>query len=83
MIEEEIRKIKQTTKGNILIQGSASIVNLLLQEKLLDVLKLLTNPHIVGSGKRLFESELNQQLVLTHEKQIDNGVIISTYKPKY
>jgi dihydrofolate reductase len=82
-VAEEIRKIKQTTKGNILIQGSASIVNLLLQEKLLDVLKLLTNPHIVGSGKRLFESELNQQLVLTHEKQIDNGVIISTYKPKY
>ena len=80
---EQIRQLKQITQGNILMQGSASIVNLLIQEKLLDELKILTNPYIVGTGKRLFEKELNQELSLLEEKRIDNDVTISIYQPKY
>jgi len=80
---EQVKEIKDGTVGNILIQGSASIVNTLIRGKLLDELLLLTHPFIGGSGKRLFETELNLQLVLVEEKLIDNGVIISKYLPKY
>lgn len=80
---EQIRQLKQITQGNILMQGSASVVNLLIQERLLDELKILTNPYIVGTGKRLFEKALNQELSLLEEKRIDNGVTISIYQPKY
>ena len=80
---EQIRQLKQITQGNILTQGSASVVNLLVQEKLLDELKILTNPYIAGAGKRLFEKELNQELILLEEKRIDNNVTISIYQPKY
>ena len=80
---EQIRQLKQITQGNILTQGSASVVNLLVQEKLLDELKILTNPYIAGAGKRLFEKELNQELSLLEEKRIDNDVTISIYQPKY
>ena len=76
-------KLEDKTKGKILIQGSASIVKMLIKGKLLDELWLLTNPYIGGSGKHLFEAKLNQQLVLIEEKTIENGVIISKYKLKY
>lgn len=82
-IVEQIRKAKDNTKGYILIQGSASIVNVLIKGKLLDELLLLTHPYIAGSGKHLFETELNQQLILREVKVIDKGVTLSKYQPKY
>ena len=82
-VTKKVKEIKDKTKGKILIQGSASIVKMLIKGKLLDELWLLTNPYIGGSGKHLFEAKLNQQLVLIEEKTIENGVIISKYKLKY
>lgn len=77
---EQIRDVKGIISGNILIQGSASIVKILIQANLLDEIKILTHPYIAGSGKRLFETEINQQLILQEEKLIDFGVIITKYK---
>jgi len=82
-IIEQIKEIKHSTTGNILIQGSASIVNLLIGNKLLDELYLLTHPYIAGSGKRLFENQLKQPLTLIEEKKIDNSVVILKYQPRY
>lgn len=80
---KQIAQIKKDHKGIILIQGSASVVTLLVKEKLLDELRILTHPYIAGEGKRLFESELNQQLILLEGKTIDNGVIMTKYQPIY
>jgi dihydrofolate reductase len=82
-IDEQIAQIKQNFEGNILIQGSASVINLLINENLLDELNILTHPYIAGAGKRLFETELYKQLVLVEVKSIENGVIISKYQFKY
>ncbi len=82
-VPQEVRKLRDRNQGNILMQGSASLVNLLIKEKLLDELRLLTNPYIGGTGKRLFEDEINQVLQLIEERKIDNGVIISIYQFKY
>lgn len=79
----QIEKLKNNTKGNILIQGSASIVNLLIKHELLDNLNLLIHPYIAGSGKRLFEDEVKQQLDLIEYSRIDNSVCILKYKLRY
>jgi len=48
---KEITGIKANSNENILIQGSVSIVNILLQNSLIDELRLLVNPYIEGIGK--------------------------------
>lgn len=79
-VTTQIKKIKNQIKGNILIQGSASIVNLLLEEKLIDEIRLLIHPYIAGSGKKLFEGELNINLNLIEHRGLDNGIVLLKYK---
>ena len=54
-VVEEITKLKQQPGKNIGITGSATLVRSLLRDNLLDELRLLVHPVVVGSGKRLFD----------------------------
>jgi dihydrofolate reductase len=54
-LTEEITKLKLQPGKDIAISGSAKLVRSLLQEALLDELRLMVHPVVVGSGKRLFE----------------------------
>src|SRR5215210_2859465 len=54
-ITEEITKLKQQPGKNIGITGSATLVQSLLQDDLLDELGLLIHPVVVGVGRRLFK----------------------------
>src|SRR5690349_6415184 len=56
---KEILKIKKEDGGYILVQGSSSLVKPLLEAGLVDELKLLVNPYIVGKGQRLFFDDIN------------------------
>jgi dihydrofolate reductase len=54
----------------------------LLQEGLLDELRLLVHPIVVNSGKRLFEGGGDRRpLKLVDSKTFDNGVLYLTYQP--
>src|SRR6188474_1200641 len=50
-LAEEITKLKQQSGDNIGVSGSPTLVRSLLQENLLDELKLMIHPVVVGSGK--------------------------------
>ncbi|WP_293310094.1 dihydrofolate reductase family protein [Pedobacter sp. UBA5917] len=76
-----IKTLKSSGEGNILIQGSATLVKSLLKEGLIDELKLMIQPHIMGSGKRLFTEGISAGLERKAIKQLDNGVIEITYAP--
>tara|TARA_R110002096_G_scaffold324349_1_gene518360 strand:- start:5492 stop:6079 length:588 start_codon:yes stop_codon:yes gene_type:complete len=78
-IVKKVSEIKENSTENILIQGSVSIVNLLLQNGLIDELRLLVNPYIMGVGKQLFEKELNISLKLADTKALENGVVALKY----
>ncbi|GAA4379534.1 dihydrofolate reductase family protein [Hymenobacter koreensis] len=77
----QIERIKHQTQGDILIQGSASLVKFLLTESLVDELRLLVHPYVAGHGKKLFDTELNQELVFLGQQGLDRGVILLTYGP--
>ncbi len=81
-LAKEINKLKQQPGKNIGVSGSPTLVRSLLQENLLDELKLMVHPVVVGHGKRLFteESEL-KRLQLVDSKVIGTGVVILTYQP--
>jgi len=81
-VAEEITKIKQQPGKNISITGSATLVRSLLRDGLIDELRLLVYPVVVGVGKRLFEGFGDQiALKLVDSKTFGNGVLSLTYEP--
>lgn len=55
-VVNEITKLKQRPGKNISVVGSGTLVRSLLRGGLLDELRLLVHPIVVGTGKRLFDS---------------------------
>ena len=81
-VAEELTKIKQQPGKDIGITGSATLVRSLLRDGLLDELRLLVHPIVVGSGKRLFvDGEPQTPLKLVESKTFDTGVAYLTYQP--
>ena len=79
-VTDELRRIKQQPGKHISITGSATLVRSLLREGLIDELRLLVHPIVVGSGKRLFESQDERiPLKLVDSKTFSTGVLYLTY----
>lgn len=81
-LAHEITRLKQQPGKNLSITGSPTLVQSLLQGDLLDELRLLVHPVVVGSGKRLFtgEGEL-KRLKLVDSKTFSTGVLSLAYQP--
>jgi dihydrofolate reductase len=81
-VAEEITRLKQQPGGDISITGSGTLVRSLLAEDLLDELRLMVHPIVVGSGKHLFEEGGDQKaLKLVDSKTFGTGVLYLTYQP--
>ncbi len=80
-IFETITKLKQGSGQDILVAGSATLVNSLIDHDLIDEYHLLVYPLILGKGKRLFNYGSNSSLKLTGSKIFSSGVILLIYKP--
>lgn len=81
-IVAEITKLKQQPGKDIAISGSGTLVQSLLHLNLLDELRLLIHPIVVGSGKRLFtESGQQQALKLVDSQTFSTGVVYAIYRP--
>jgi dihydrofolate reductase len=81
-VAEEITKLKQLPGKDISISGSGALVRSLLQDDLLDELRLMVHPILVGSGKHLFEDWSDQKsLELADSKTFSTGVLYLTYQP--
>ena len=82
-VAEEITKLKGQPGKDISITGSPTLVRSLLQDDLLDELRLMVHPIVVGSGKRLFEDGSDQKaLQLVDSKIFSTGVLYLTYQPQ-
>jgi dihydrofolate reductase len=81
-VAEEISKLKEQPGKDISISGSPTLVRSLLQDGLLDELRLMLHPIVVGSGKRLFEDGGDQKaLQLVDSRTFSTGVLYLTYQP--
>ena len=77
----ELNRRKQQPGKDINVVGSITLVRSLLREGLLDELKLLLCPIVVGKGKRLFEGEEPIPLKLADAQTFSTGVQWLTYTP--
>ncbi|WP_448702878.1 dihydrofolate reductase family protein [Mucilaginibacter sp. AW1-3] len=79
---EAVKNIKTEEGGYILVQGSGSLVKPLLEAGLVDELRLLINPAIIGEGERLFPEGIASGIELTNVQQFEKSVVLLTYRPK-
>lgn len=78
----EIAKLKRDVDGVILVAGSPQLVQGLVEHDLLDELRLMVFPVLLGSGKRLFGEHADKKpLKLAGSKTVGDGVAILTYEP--
>ncbi len=81
-VVEEVSKLRQSVDGDIVVHGSARLVQTLLEHDLVDELRLMVFPVVLGSGKRLFgETSDKKPLRLADSKTVGDGVAILTYEP--
>ncbi len=81
-VAEEVTKLKQEPGKDILVYGSGDLVNTLMKHNLVDEYRLMVFPIVVGSGKRLFEGEIDTTVLeLVDSKTFGTGVVVLTYQP--
>ena len=79
---EEVSKLREEQNGVILVAGSAQLVQMLIENDLVDELRLMVFPVVLGSGKRLWgETTDKKRFRLTDSKVVGDGVAIMSYEP--
>jgi dihydrofolate reductase len=81
-IEDAVSTLKSNTDGNIVVHGSAQLVQYLLEHDLVDELRLMVFPVVLGSGKRLFaETSDKKTMRLRNSTTVGkDGVAILIYE---
>ena len=80
-VPAEVAKLKEID-GEILVAGSAQLVQTLLENDLVDELRLMVFPVVLGGGKRLFgETSDKKPMRLTSSQVVGDGVAIQIYEP--
>jgi dihydrofolate reductase len=78
-LAEAVGKLKQEIDGVILVGGSAQFAQSLIELDLVDELRLMVFPVVLGSGKRLFgEASDKRALRLADSKTVGDGIVILT-----
>ena len=80
-VAEEVTRLRDEVDGDIVVHGSARLVQALLDDDLVDELRLMVFPVVLGGGKRLFgETSDKKPLRLVVSKVVGDGVVILVYQ---
>ena len=80
-VVEEVTKLKQQPGQDILMFGSATLVQSLMEADLIDEYRFLVQPIVMGSGKRFFNDGNTAPLKLVEAKPFSLGVVLLRYQP--
>jgi dihydrofolate reductase len=78
----EIAALKQQDGKDILVYGSATLVQTLIQHDLVDRYRLLVYPVVLGEGKRLLNEGTTATLKLLESQSFSSGVVALEYEPE-
>jgi len=77
-----IRELRETDGGDLVVMGSPTLARTLLSEGLVDELRLLIEPVLLGGGKTIFpDGGASQTLELVSTETSGTGVHVTTYRP--
>jgi dihydrofolate reductase len=78
---DSVARLKEEVDGVILVAGSATLVKALIEAELVDELRLMVFPVLLGEGKRLFpEGEAKHRLRLAEAKTVGDGIVLLRYE---
>ena len=78
----EVKKMRDEHEGDVVVHGSPRLVQALLEHDLVDELRLMVFPVVLGAGKRLFGGTSDKKsLRLVDSKIVGDGVAILVYQP--
>ena len=78
----EVAKLKQELDGEIVVLGSPRLARMLIERDLVDELRLMVYPVVLGAGARLFgETSDKKPMRLVGTKTVGDGIAILTYEP--
>jgi dihydrofolate reductase len=81
-LTDEVERLKREHDRDVVVHGSVMLVQGLLERDLVDELRLMVFPVVLGSGKKLFgEAEDMKKLRLADSRVVGDGVAILTYQP--
>jgi dihydrofolate reductase len=76
---DRVGKLKIEKGLDILVYGSASLAHLLMQHGLVDEIRMMLYPVVLGRGKKLFSERIKASLRLEECAQFDSGIILLRY----
>jgi dihydrofolate reductase len=78
----EVTKLKQERDGEIVVYASFQLVRTLIEHDLVDELRLMIYPVVLGAGERLFgETGDKKPMRLVNSQTVGEGVVFLTYEP--
>jgi dihydrofolate reductase len=79
-LRAEVTRLKERFDGDIVVHGSAQLVQALVRQDLVDEMRLMVFPVVLGSGKRLFDrTDDVKRFRLRSSTVVGDGVVILTY----
>jgi dihydrofolate reductase len=78
----EVLKLKQELAGEIVVAGSFQLVHTLMENDLVDELRLKVFPVVLGAGERLFGATSDKKpMHLCDPQVLEGGIVFLTYQP--
>jgi dihydrofolate reductase len=79
-LPEAVARLRRELDGDVVVHGSSQLVQGLLEHDLVDQLRLMVFPVLLGTGKRLFgETSDTRRLRLNESRVVGDGVVILVY----
>jgi dihydrofolate reductase len=78
---EQVAALKRDGEGTLVVHGSGQLVRTLIEHDLVDELRLMVFPVVLGDGQRLFgETSDKKRLQLADSRTVGDGVVILIYR---
>ena len=80
-VVKEVSKLKQELDGDIVVAGSIRLAHALIEHDLVDELRLMIFPVVLGAGERLFdETKDKKPMRLVHAQTVGDNLALLTYE---
>lgn len=81
-VVREVSRLRRQVSGDVVVYGSGRLAHTLIEHDLVDELRLMTYPFVVGAGERLFgETSGVKPLRLVGSRTVGDGLALLTYQP--
>ena len=81
-VRESVARLRDEAGGDVIVHGSGQLVQALVDADLVDELRLMVFPVVIGSGKRLFgETSGMKPLRLASSQAVGDGVVCLVFEP--